>query len=74
MKFVGRVDSICGKRLLILRCDAAQLPRLNTEVADRRLRSVGRLVEVFGNIKAPYAAVLCYNRCTCVPGEKLFAK
>ena len=53
MKFVGRINSVCGSRILILRCDAAQLPRLQTEVTDRRLRPVGKLVDLFGNIKAP---------------------
>ncbi len=74
MKFVGRVNSICGTKMLIIECDAAQLPRLNTEVADRRLKPVGKLVEIFGNIKTPYAAVLCYKECKNISGEKLFTK
>jgi RNA-binding protein len=60
--------------MLILQCDAAQLPRLYSEVTDRRLKPVGKLVDVFGNISAPYAAVLCYDVCASTIGEKLFAK
>jgi RNA-binding protein len=60
--------------MLILQCDAAQLPRLYSEVTDRRLKPVGKLVDVFGNISAPYAAVLCYDVCANTAGEKLFAK
>jgi RNA-binding protein len=74
VKFVGRINSVCGKRLLILRCDAAQLPRLQTEVTDRRLKPIGKLVDLFGNIAAPYATVLCYTDCDRVAGEKLYAK
>ncbi|NYT05723.1 MAG: RNA-binding protein [Methanomicrobiales archaeon] len=74
VKFVGRVISICGRRLLILRCDPAQLPPLNAQVVDRRLKPVGRLIDIFGNIQAPLAAVLCHEQCTTAPQEKLYAK
>lgn len=61
-----------GKRLLILRCDPAQLPKMYTEVVDRRMNSVGKVVDVFGNVAAPYAAVLCRAECRLAAGEKLF--
>ena len=66
--------STIGKRMLIIRCDAAQLPPLYSEVTDRRMRPVGKILDLFGNVKAPYAAVLCRQKCSVLPGEKLFAK
>ncbi|MDN7026153.1 RNA-binding protein [Methanoculleus sp. FWC-SCC1] len=74
MKFIGRSIRVCGSRLLILRCDAAHLPRLHSRVVDRRMKPVGKVVDVFGNISAPYAAVLCYDDCSTHVGEKIFAK
>ncbi|KQC04485.1 MAG: RNA-binding protein [Methanoculleus sp. SDB] len=74
MKYVGRVVSIYGRRMLILQCDPAQLPRLNTHVVDRRLKPVGKLIDIFGNIQAPLAAVLCTDECTTPNDEKLYSK
>jgi RNA-binding protein len=55
-----------------MRCDPAQLPKLYAGVIDRRLRPVGKVVEVFGNVAAPYAAVHCNDHCRVADGEKLF--
>lgn len=74
MKFVGRAMSTVGSRMLIIQCDAAQLPPLYSEVSDRRMKPVGKIQDLFGNVKAPYAAVLCREKCTVLPNEKLFAK
>ncbi|MDN7012130.1 RNA-binding protein [Methanoculleus sp. FWC-SCC3] len=74
MRLIGRSISVCGNRLLILRCDAAQLPRLYSEAVDRRLKPVGKVVDIFGNISSPYAVVLCYNGCSVQVGEKIFAR
>ena len=63
-----------GNRLLVLRCDPAQLPRMYTEIVDRRLKPVGRVVDVFGNVAAPYATVVCQADCRVAPGEKLFIR
>lgn len=60
--------------MLILQCDPAQLPRLNTSVVDRRLKPVGKLIDIFGNIQAPLAAVLCTDECTATTDEKLYTK
>jgi len=60
--------------MLILQCDAAQLPALYSEVMDRRMKPVGRIQDLFGNVKAPYAAVLCRERCAIQPQEKLFTR
>ena len=74
MKVVGRAVSTVGNRMLILQCDAAQLPPLYSEVIDRRMKPVGKILDLFGNVKAPYAAVLCKGVCTVQPDEKLFTK
>lgn len=63
-----------GNRLLVLRCDPAQLPKLYAEVVDRKIRPVGRIVDVFGSVATPYAAVVCRQDCRLAPGEKVFAR
>ena len=72
MKAIGNAVHTVGKRLLVLRCDPAQLPRMYTDVVDRRMKPVGKVVDVFGNVAAPYAAVLCKAECRVAAGEKLF--
>lgn len=74
MKVVGRAVSTVGTRMLVIQCDAAQLPALYSEVHDRRMKPVGKILDLFGNIKNPYAAVLCKGECTVQPNEKLFTK
>jgi RNA-binding protein len=66
--------SVIGKRMLIIHCDAAQLPPLYSDVMDRRMKPVGKILDLFGNVKAPYAAVLCREKCSIRPDEKLFAR
>jgi RNA-binding protein len=60
--------------MVVIQCDPAQLPRLYSEVLDRRTRPIGKLTEIFGNIKAPYAAIFCKTEYNGVPGEKVFAR
>jgi RNA-binding protein len=60
--------------MLIVQCDAAQLPRLYSEVIDRRMKPVGKIMDVFGKVSSPYAVILCRDQCETVVGEKLFAK
>jgi RNA-binding protein len=60
--------------MLIIRCDAAQLPGLYSEVTDRRTKPVGKIQDIFGSVKAPCALVLCHGPCDVRPNEKLFAK
>lgn len=74
MKVVGRAVSTIGNRMLIIQCDAAQLPALYSELIDKRMKPVGKILDLFGNVKAPYAAVLCRGNCTVLPNEKLFTK
>ena len=74
MKTVGRIVHVVGRRTLIVAVDAAQLPPLYVTVVDRRHRPVGRVVDLFGNVKRPYAAVLCRDRCEHPVGEKIFTR
>ena len=72
MKVAGRVRNICGEKTVVMAIDAGQLPRLHSEVFDQNRKSVGKLVEVFGNIKSPYALVVCKGRCECNVGDNLY--
>jgi RNA-binding protein len=45
---------------------------LYADVVNKRLNPVGKVVEVFGSVAAPYAAVHCRNDCRFAAGEKLF--
>lgn len=72
MKAIGNVVHTVGTRLLVIRCDPAQLPRMYSEIVDRRMKAVGKVVDVFGNVAAPYAAVLCKAECRVAAGERLF--
>jgi len=66
--------STYGSRMFIIQCDAAQLPGLYSEVMDRRTKPVGKIMDVFGNVKSPYALVLSHGPCSVKPGEKVFAR
>ncbi|QYZ79007.1 RNA-binding protein [Methanofollis formosanus] len=74
MKLLGTVVKTCGSRLLIVRCDAARLPRLYGDVFSRRLRPIGKVVDIFGNVASPYAAVFCRGDHSQSAGEKLYTK
>jgi RNA-binding protein len=74
LRSLGSVLHRSGKRLLIIQGDASKLPRLYSDVVDRRLRAVGKVVDIFGNIEKPYAAVLCGRECGTEIGEKVFGK
>jgi RNA-binding protein len=63
-----------GSRMLIIQCEAAQLPGLYSEVIDRKMQPVGKIVDIFGNIKKPYATVICRGRSDIRPDEKVFSK
>ena len=49
-------------------------PGLYSEVMDRRTKPVGKIMDVFGNVKSPYALVLSHGPCSVKPGEKVFAR
>ena len=74
MRLVGRVIHRTGRRLFVIHCDAAQLPRLYSEVTDRRLSPLGRIVDIFGKVEHPYAAVASYPGRTPETGKKIYAR
>ena len=74
MRLVGRVIHRTGRRLFVVHCDAAQLPRLYSEVTDRRLSPLGRIVDIFGKVEHPYAAVASYPGRTPETGVKVYAR
>ncbi|MDD1655472.1 MAG: Gar1/Naf1 family protein [Methanomicrobiales archaeon] len=74
MRLVGRVIHRTGRRLFVIHCDAAQLPRLYSEVTDRRLSPLGRIVDIFGKVEHPYAAVASYPGRTPETGVKVYAR
>jgi RNA-binding protein len=63
-----------GNRLLVVRCDPAHLPKLYADVIDKRMKPVGRVMDVFGNVSAPCAAILCRTPARALAGEMLFIK
>jgi len=74
VRLVGRVIHRTGRRLFVIHCDAAQLPRLYSEVTDRRLSPLGRIVDIFGKVEHPYAAVASYPGRTPETGVKVYAR
>jgi len=63
-----------GNRLLVVRCDPAHLPKMYADVIDKRMKPVGRVVDVFGNVSAPCAAILCRTPAVALGGEMLFIR
>lgn len=74
MKLAGQIRSVIGKHMVIVDCDAAQLPRLYADIVDSHQKPVGKLVEVFGNIQNPCAAVYCKDTQKCALNEELYTK
>ncbi|AUX10426.1 RNA-binding protein [Halalkaliarchaeum desulfuricum] len=62
--------------LAIIQCDAADPPDIGAEVVDESLSRVGRVVDVFGPVSAPYVAVTTDDRIDLVDlvGEKLYVR
>ena len=73
MNVFGRAMSTIGERMLIIPCNAAQHPQHYSEVTDRKMNTVGKILHLFGNVKIPYAAVLYWGKCTVLPNKKIFS-
>jgi RNA-binding protein len=58
--------------MLIAECDPARLPRLYGAVVDSRMRPVGKVVDLFGSVQAPYVAIVSSSCCDVAVGEKVF--
>ena len=50
------------------------IPGLYSEVMDRKTKPVGKIMDVFGNVKLPYALVLSHGSCSVKVGEKVYAR
>lgn len=74
MKLAGVIQFIINEHMIVVKCDAAQLPRLHAEVVDRRQKKVGKLIEIFGNIGSPYALIWNTGPERRAAGEKLYTK
>ena len=75
MKRVGEVVR-AAQGLAVLRSPDADHPEIGTQLVDRDLTEVGRVVDVFGPVERPYLAVSPAED-RSVPsllGEKLYAR
>jgi RNA-binding protein len=72
---VGTVAHVC-QRLAIVPIDGAQMPEIGTVVVDQELQRVGRIVDIFGPVSAPYAAVSPTDQQTGVRliGQRVYAR
>lgn len=75
MRRLGTV-SRTAQGLAVVRCEADDPPDIGTAVVDESLSRVGRVVDVFGPVDAPYAAVSPDDRIDLVDlvGEKLYMR
>lgn len=72
MKFAGDVTAVLGRRLLVVRSDAGQLPPLYSEVADEQSHPIGKIVDLYGSVARPYLTVLCNDGVRAGVGESLY--
>ena len=72
MKFAGEVTVVLGRRLLVVRSDAGQIPPLYSEVADAQSRPVGKIVDLYGSVARPYLTVLCNDGVEAGVGDILY--
>jgi snoRNP protein GAR1 len=72
---VGTVAHLC-QRLAIVPIEAEEVPSIGTRVVDKELRRVGRIVDIFGPVSAPYAAISPTDRETGARliGERVYAR
>ena len=73
MRRLGAVDRT-AQGLAIVRLDDDDPPDIGGEVVDESLSTVGRVVDVFGPVERPYAAVSPADdvRLAALLGEKLY--
>ncbi|NEU59244.1 H/ACA ribonucleoprotein complex subunit GAR1 [Halorussus sp. MSC15.2] len=62
--------------LAVVRCPDDDPPNVGTQAIDEQLNEVGRVVDVFGPVSRPYAAVSPDDGVTLAPllGKKLYAR
>ncbi|MFW6110918.1 MAG: H/ACA ribonucleoprotein complex subunit GAR1 [Thermoproteota archaeon] len=55
MQRLGRVLHISRSRNVIVKVE--EVPKIGAHVVDKKLRSIGEVVDVFGPVSSPYASV-----------------
>jgi RNA-binding protein len=75
MRPVGEVVRT-AQGLAVVRLPDDEVPALGTAVVDQQLANVGRIVDVFGPVERPYAAVSPADGVVLAEllGEKLYAE
>ncbi|WP_227354855.1 H/ACA ribonucleoprotein complex subunit GAR1 [Haladaptatus salinisoli] len=75
MRRLGQVVRT-AQGLAIVRSPGEEHPDLGTEAVDESLRTVGRVVDVFGPVERPYLAVSPDEgtRLAALVGSKLYAR
>ncbi len=75
MRRIGEVVST-AQGLAIVRCPGEDRPEIGTMVVNDRLDGVGRVVDVFGPVSRPYAAVTPHEKddLPTLLGTKLYAR
>jgi RNA-binding protein len=75
MRPVGEVVRT-AQGLAVVRLPDDEVPALGTAVVDQQLADVGRIVDVFGPVERPYAAVSPADGVVLAEllGEKLYAE
>ncbi len=75
MQRIGTVDRT-AQGLAIVSVDSDELPDIGLMVIDESLSTVGRIVDVFGPVDAPYVAITPASGTTLTDlvGTKLYAR
>lgn len=75
MQRVGTVSRI-AQGLAIVRCEGEEYPDIGTMVLNEDLKTVGRVVDVFGPVEQPYVAITPKDgrRLASLVGTKLYAR
>lgn len=75
MKRIGEVVRT-AQGLAVVRCPDDDHPDIGTEVVDQSLEEIGRVVDVFGPVDRPYAAISPEDEVSLpdLLGEKLYSR
>ncbi|MDI3502092.1 MAG: RNA-binding protein [Archaeoglobi archaeon] len=56
---LGTVLGMSSQRNLIVRMECSEIPKLNSQVFDKRKRRIGFIFDIIGPVSGPYAVVKC---------------
>lgn len=57
LRVAGKVFTLSKQGYLIVKLETEHIPKPGERVYDRRLRYVGTVVDVIGNVSSPYAVI-----------------